>query len=88
LIDDVRAFAPATVDRVGLLAWNAVQLPERFGVVRSLSERQNLREAAASLFRYLRELDEAKLDLIVDELVPEEGLGIAINDRLRRAAQK
>jgi tRNA threonylcarbamoyl adenosine modification protein (Sua5/YciO/YrdC/YwlC family) len=88
LIDDVRAFAPATVDRVGLLAWNAVQLPERFGVVRSLSERQNLREAAANLFRYLRELDEAKLDLIVAELVPEEGLGIAINDRLRRAAQK
>jgi L-threonylcarbamoyladenylate synthase len=45
----------------------------------------NLREAAA-LFRYLRELDQLDLDLIVAERLPEEGLGAAINDRLRRAS--
>jgi L-threonylcarbamoyladenylate synthase len=38
------------------------------------------------LFRYLRELDEAGVDLILAESVPQQGLGIAINDRLRRAA--
>ena len=54
--------------------------------VRQLSSKQNLREAAANLFRYLRELDQLNLDLIVAEQLPEEGLGAAINDRLRRAA--
>jgi len=55
--------------------------------VRQLSERQNLREAAANLFRYLRELDNLGLDLIVAEKLPEDGLGAAINDRLRRASR-
>jgi hypothetical protein len=44
-------------------------------------------EAARHLFGALRELDEAGLDVIVAEPFPsEEGLGYAINDRLRRAA--
>jgi len=34
----------------------------------------------------LRELDAENLDLIVAECAPEEGIGAAINDRLRRAA--
>jgi L-threonylcarbamoyladenylate synthase len=48
----------------------------------------DLREAAANLFRQLRELDHAHLNAIVAEAVPEEGLGIAIMDRLHRAAQQ
>ena len=58
----------------------------RFAMVRQLSSRQDLREAAANLFRYLRELDQAGLDLIVAERLPDAGLGAAINDRLMRAA--
>jgi L-threonylcarbamoyladenylate synthase len=46
----------------------------------------DLREAAANLFRRLRELDESGVDLIVAEEVAEIGLGRAIMDRLRRAA--
>ena len=57
-----------------------------FAAVRRLSEKQDLREAAANFFRMLRELDNEDLDLIVVERVPEEGIGAAINDRLRRAA--
>jgi L-threonylcarbamoyladenylate synthase len=53
---------------------------------RHLSERGDLREAAANFFRMLRELDAGNLDLIVAERVPEEGIGAAINDRLQRAA--
>jgi L-threonylcarbamoyladenylate synthase len=34
----------------------------------------------------LRELDETDADVIIAELLPEIGLGLAINDRLRRAA--
>jgi L-threonylcarbamoyladenylate synthase len=45
-------------------------------------------EAAASLFRRLRELDEARFDVIVAEAIPETGLGCAIMDRLRRAAAR
>jgi len=59
-----------------------------FATMRRLSERSDLREAAANFFRMLRELDAEKLDLIVAERLPEEGIGAAINDRLRRAAAK
>jgi L-threonylcarbamoyladenylate synthase len=57
-----------------------------FATMRRLSERGDLREAAANFFRMLRELDAEKLDLIVAERVPEEGIGAAINDRLQRAS--
>ena len=51
-----------------------------------LSGTGDLREAAARLFAALRRLDEAGLDLILAEPAPETGLGVAINERLRRAA--
>src|SRR6476646_6656933 len=59
-----------------------------FAAVRYLSERGDLREAAANLFRMLRELDAENLDLIVAERVPEKGIGAAINDRLERALNR
>jgi len=52
-----------------------------------LSPAGNLEEAAQHLFSALRELDKTDINLILAELVPESGLGRAINDRLRRAAQ-
>ena len=58
---------------------------EGFAELRTLSATGDLREAAANLFRHLRELDQAHLDLIVAEEVSEVGLGAAIMDRLRRA---
>ena len=59
---------------------------EGFAELRTLSATGDLREAAANLFRHLRELDQAGLDLIVAEEISEVGLGTAIMDRLRRAA--
>ena len=61
---------------------------EAFAAVRNLSDRGDLREAAANLFRYLRELDALGLDLIVAERVPSRGLGAAIMDRLERASHR
>jgi L-threonylcarbamoyladenylate synthase len=52
----------------------------------SLSPSGDLREAAANLFRLLREADRREPAGIAVAAVPEEGLGEAINDRLRRAA--
>lgn len=54
-------------------------------VVKNLSITKNYQEAAVNLFSFLRELDEANVDVIICELLPEQGLGLAINDRLRRA---
>lgn len=47
-----------------------------------------LAEAAIRLFFVMRHLDEAGLDVIIAEPVSETGLGVAIMDRLRRAAAK
>ncbi|HYE43520.1 MAG TPA: Sua5 family C-terminal domain-containing protein, partial [Caulobacteraceae bacterium] len=52
----------------------------------SLSAAGDLREAAANLFRMLREADRLKPAVIAVAPIPDEGLGEAINDRLRRAA--
>ncbi len=54
--------------------------------VLDLSPRRDLAEAAANLFAYLRELDAREPVSIAVAPVPFEGLGEAINDRLRRAA--
>lgn len=50
-----------------------------------LSTAGDLREAAARLFATLRQLDELDFQRIFAELLPERGLGRAVNDRLRRA---
>jgi tRNA threonylcarbamoyl adenosine modification protein (Sua5/YciO/YrdC/YwlC family) len=86
LTNDVSAFSPMPNQRCALLAWNPIKNGERFLAVRHLSKSRDLREAAANLFRYLRELDELDLDLIVAERVPAQGLGAAILDRLERAS--
>ena len=52
----------------------------------NLSTGANLSEAASNLFAFLRLADEAPQELILAEFVPAEGLGLAINDRLRRAS--
>jgi L-threonylcarbamoyladenylate synthase len=52
----------------------------------TLSARGDVVEAAANLFRMLHELDAAGAAAIAVAPVPMEGLGEAINDRLRRAA--
>jgi L-threonylcarbamoyladenylate synthase len=60
------------------------------GAALSLSERGDLVEAAARLFAGLRALDakgrQQGLHRIAVMPVPAHGLGLAINDRLRRAA--
>jgi len=75
---------PVSGKRCGLLAWQ--KTVPGFQKVEVLSPTGNLREAATQFFAALRRLDEAGLDLIVAEPVPETGLGVAIMDRLRKAA--
>jgi L-threonylcarbamoyladenylate synthase len=51
-----------------------------------LSEKGNFAEAAQNLFSTLRQIDQLQPELILAELLPEKGLGVAINDRLKRAS--
>lgn len=51
-----------------------------------LSPAGDLHEAARNLFAVMRQLDNSGAELIVAIKFPEKGLGLAINDRLKRAA--
>ena len=50
-----------------------------------LSEKGSMQEAASKLYDSLHELDHQKLDVIITERFPDNGLGKSINDRLQRA---
>ena len=62
----------------------ATSLPET--QIRNLSEDSDLHEAASNLFAMLRALDRPEHKAIAVMSIPDQGLGIAINDRLKRAA--
>lgn len=61
---------------------------ELYDAVENLSASGDLREAATRLFEVVRKLDKMNLDVLVAAAVPEEGIGSAINDRLRRASRR
>lgn len=82
---------PEPGKRCGLLAWRGngngdAGTGTGFLKTEVLSPSGDLREAAARLFAAMRRLDEAGLDLIIAEPVPETGLGVAIMERLGKAA--
>ena len=54
----------------------------------NLSKTANLQEAASNLFSALRELDVSENTAIAVMTIPNKGIGVAINDRLNRAASK
>jgi L-threonylcarbamoyladenylate synthase len=60
--------------------------PAAPATARNLSPAGDLTEAAANLFAYLRAADQPGHHGIAVMPIPATGLGIAINDRLRRAA--
>ncbi len=62
----------------------AKDLPET--QIRNLSDDGDLYQAAANLFRMLRDLDQPEHTCIAVMPIPDQGIGIAINDRLKRAA--
>lgn len=70
--------------RCGFLAFQKAW--QGFAHTEVLSPQGDLVEAAANFFSLLRKLDKMGFAAIVAEPVPEEGLGLAIMDRLRRAS--
>ncbi|TAJ39643.1 MAG: threonylcarbamoyl-AMP synthase [Reyranella sp.] len=69
----------------GLLAFGPT-VPQGAMLTYNLSPSGDLAEAAANLFAQMRLLDRPGIGRIAVMPIPETGLGLAINDRLRRAA--
>ncbi len=84
----VRLNAQYVAPGEALLAFGPSRLPglETAAAVMNLSPAADLDEAAANLFGYLRALDAKAPRAIAVMTIPEDDLGEAINDRLRRAA--
>lgn len=84
----VRLNATTVEPGEALLAFgsSAVAGVDKAAAMLNLSARGDLIEAAANLFHHLRELDAKGAMQIAVMPIPNEGLGEAINDRLRRAA--
>lgn len=72
--------------RVGILATDESMHKYNSGIVKSMGSRKELSSAARNLFRLLREFDNEGVDIIIAEGVPLKGLGLALMNRLRRAA--
>jgi L-threonylcarbamoyladenylate synthase len=82
---DPQAVTPQPQD-AALICWGPPHHTANFSVVRSISETKDLRVAAQRLFGLLREMDQLNVKKIFVDPVPEEGLGKAIMNRVRRAA--
>jgi L-threonylcarbamoyladenylate synthase len=72
--------------KIGLMCFGEEKYSGENITVFNLSKQKSLSEAAINLFKYLRLADESDIEILICERLPEEGLGRAINDRLKRAA--
>lgn len=71
---------------VGLLATRQTARRIRADVVREMGDAADLFSVASGLFSALRSFDDTPVDVILAEGVSEEGIGLAIMNRLRKAA--
>lgn len=70
----------------GLISFGISKNKDQYKYQEVLSENQDLNEAAINLFSAIHKLEDSDAEFIVAEPVPETGIGIAIMDRLRKAA--
>lgn len=88
-IEDLKRLADAYRSdgkRVGILATEESAPLYKAELVLACGKRESLDTVAASLYDTLRLFNEEKLDLILSEMFPEEGVGHAIMNRLMKAA--
>ncbi len=74
--------------QAGLICLQQPANPGLFKKVEVLSARGDLVEAASNLFSALHKMENADVDFIIVEKMPETGIGIAIMDRLYKAAYR
>jgi L-threonylcarbamoyladenylate synthase len=88
LVDHDKTAVPVAGVRCGLVTEGTRSIGDGFVRCAKLSETGCLLECAAAFFAAMRTLDAADLDMILAHRFPMTGLGIALNDRLERAAHK
>ena len=71
----------------GLLTFSGTDT-EGFRIVERLTEAMDLKEAAVNLFAAMHRMDESDVEYVVAEPIPRQGIGIAIMDRLTKAAYR
>ncbi len=74
--------------KIGIITFRELLVTNHTVPQKALSPKGDLSEYAAHLYAALYEMDALNLDIILIEEVPNDGIGEAINDRLRRAAYK
>ena len=84
VVDEIHVAPPSA--RTGLLVLKPTDRALGYELVEVLSRNGDLIEAASNFFQALHRLDQAGLDVIHATPFPETGLGLALNDRLKRAA--
>lgn len=72
--------------KVGILGTQETISYYNADVLETLGSRFNMEVIAKNLFGLLREFDNKNVDIIIAEGVPDEGLGLAVMNRLRKAA--
>ena len=73
------------LERAGLIAFASPE-SSRYQYVIQPTTTGDLKEYAIKMFAAIHELEDSDIECIVAEPVPETGIGIAIMDRLRKAA--
>jgi L-threonylcarbamoyladenylate synthase len=85
MVDDPSVYAHET--NVAIMLFKPSEV-EYAGTVFVLSQDGDARSAAAKLYQTMRRIDELHYRLIIAQRLPDSGLGIAVNDRMSRAAAK
>jgi len=85
-VQELAALHMAEGRKVGVLTTDESQSRYNADVVKSLGSRNDMMTIARNLFRLLREFDKEKVDIIIAEGITPKGIGLAVMNRLRRAA--
>ncbi len=72
--------------KVGIMATEQTKAAYKKGCILSVGSRDKPETIASSLFRTLREFDERGIDIIIAESVQRSGVGVAIMNRMEKAA--
>ena len=86
LVEQNQLAIPVPELRSGLLTYGNQPFVSGFEQILNLADSGNLQICAAEFFAALRSLDSSGLDVIIAHQFPNHGLGVALNDRLQRAA--
>ena len=87
IVADLQNLKEIDKSRAGLVSFSG-KIDDGFGKVIRVSLNADLKEYAVNMFAAMHDLEESDVDLIVAEPVPESGIGLAIMDRLRKAAYR